>query len=239
MRPLLERLGRPERAGLVLLLGFVVWAAVAAALAGHLLSPASPYVAAPVALAAGVVLGAQVSKRADVRLVAITLLAISSVLLLSAVWTVGPTKGGLGYANANAALAVQLIGLSGLAMLKIDPAERVVPAIAAAIALAVVVVNSSAAGLGVAIPLLAAVAVTAWRPAHRRGWGVSFAIACAAVIAAGAAGIVVLAGRDAWPSWASSAFDSARRSLWATRSASAPMSNSRLSPCWRSAAFSC
>ena len=214
MRRLLDRLGAPEWAGLALLIGWVVWAVVAAGLAGQILAPTSPYVVAPVSLGIGVATGGLVTRRVDTMTIAIGLLGLAGLLLIGVLLTPGPGRGPLVYPNANAALAVQVIGLSGLAMVRTGRGERIVAAIAALVSLAVVAANGSTAGLGVALPLLAIVAMTARHPARRRGWAALFAVVCAAVIAAAATGIVTLARRDAWPSGANLAFDSVRRSLW-------------------------
>jgi O-antigen ligase len=214
VRPLLNHIGRSGLAGLALLVASIVWAVVCAEAAGQTLSPTSPYVAAPVALAVGVAAGHLVAAHSDRAAVTVVLLALTGTLLVGVLWTDGPAKNPLGYANANAALAVQLIGLSGLALLGVVGKRRIVLAFTTLGALAVVVANSSRAGIVVAVPLLAVVALMNWRPARCRTSGALAGVLGFAVTTVAAVVIVNLAGRDDWPTWASTAFDWARRSLW-------------------------
>jgi len=190
------------------------WAVFAAALEGRALSPTSPYVVAPLALAVGVAIGRLAAPYVGHRASALTLLGTTTYLLLAVLWTAGPAKGPLAYANANAALAVQLIALSGLVMTRTTGRWRAVAAVSALVALAVVDANASKAGLAVAVPLLAVVALGTWRPARRRSTMWIALLAAAATVASAAAAVGVLAYRPTWPSWALSAFDPARKTLW-------------------------
>ena len=211
MRRLLDAVGRPERGALALLAVWVTWSWVAALLAGRMPSLTSPYVLSPVVLAVGVVLGRLVATRVRPDVVVAGLVIVTTVLLLGVIWTDGPAKRPTAYANANAALAVQLIGLAGLAILRADSARRMVLWLTTAGAVAVIAANSSKAAFVVAVPLLAAIAVMSWRPARRAWWAV---LTGAASIVAVTVAVVHLAGLEHWPPGVTRALDPARQSLW-------------------------
>ncbi|GAA2168145.1 O-antigen ligase-like membrane protein [Humibacillus xanthopallidus] len=214
MRWPLHHIGKPVLAGLALLVAWILWAAICAGAGGQPLALTSPYVAAPVGLGVGVAAGSFVATRSSAPVVPLALMTLTGALIVGVMWTDGPAKNPLGYANANAALAVQLIGLSGLALLSQVGKRRILLALSAIGAFAVIVINSSRAGIVVAIPLLVVVAVSAWRPTRRQRVAVIAGMAGLAVSTLAAAVIVSLAARDEWPNWATTAFDSARRSLW-------------------------
>jgi len=211
MRRLLDRVGWPERAALALLALWVVWAWVAALLADRMPSLTSPYVLSPVVLAAGVALGHLVATRLERNVVVAGLVVVTTVLFLGVIWTDGPAKRPTAYANANAAVAVQVIALAGLAMLGSDRLRRVILWFTVAGALAVIAANASKAAFVVAVPLLAAIALMVWRPAARAG-GAVLVGSLSIVLSAGA--VVHLAARDQWPPRVLQALDPARQSLW-------------------------
>ena len=210
MRGLLDRVGWPERAALTLLALWVGWAWVATLLADRIPSLTSPYVLSPVVLAAGVALGHVVATRLPSVVVA-GLVVVTTVLFLGVIWTDGPAKRPTAYANANAAVAVQVIGLAGLAMLGSDRVRRVVLWLTVGGALAVIAANASKAAFVVAVPLLGAIALMVWRPAGRAWWAV---LGGALPIIGAAAGVVHLAAREQWPPRVLQAMDPARQSLW-------------------------
>ena len=211
MRGLLDRVGRPERAALALLAIWMLWSWVSALLAGRMPSLTSPYVLSPVVLAVGVLLGGLVATRLRVEVAVAWLVVVTTILFLGVIWTDGPAKRPTGYANANAALAVQLIALCGLAMLGSDRTRRVVLWLTTAGAVAVIAANASKAAFVVAIPLLGAVALMAWHPVRRARWAVPIA---ALSVLGTAVGVVRLAGVTAWPPDVLRALDPARQSLW-------------------------
>ena len=211
MRRLLARLGRPERAALALLALWVAWSSVAAVLAGRMPSLTSPYVLSPVVLVAGVAIGRLVATRLRTDVVVVGLAVVTTVLFLGVIWTDGPAKRPTAYANANAAVAVQVIGLAGLAMLGSDRVRRVVLWLTVAGAVAVIYANASRAAFLVAVPLLGAIALMAWRPSRRGGWAV---MPAAMTLLAGAVGVVHLAGREQWPPALVKALSASRQSLW-------------------------
>jgi O-antigen ligase len=200
-----------HRGGLLLLAAWVLWAATTARLHGLALSPLSPYVVSPLVLAAGLAGGRVVARRADSRLVDTTLLALSAVLLVGVVMTDGPAKGPIGYANANAAVAVQVTALCGIAMVGASTARRLLLLTAGLGALAVVALNNSRAGLIVTVPLVCGIGLAVWRPGRRRYWAL---LAAGVTLVGGAVGVVVLAAREDWPGWAVRGFDTTRQRLW-------------------------
>ena len=182
-----------------------------ALLADRMPSLTSPYVVAPVVLVVGVALGQLVATRLGRDVVVAGLVVVTTVLFLGVIWTDGPAKRPTAYANANAALAVQVIGLAGLAMLGADRGRRVVLWLTVAGALAVIAANASKAAFVVAVPLLAAIALMVWRPASRARWAVL--LGSVSIIGA-AVGVVLLAAREQWPPRVLQALDPARQSLW-------------------------
>ena len=206
--------GRAERAALLLLVVWILWAVTAAALAGQVLTAVSSYVIAPVALVVGVIFGRLVAPYAAHRATALVLLGAAFYILVAVVWTAGPAKGPLGYANANAALAVQVMGLCGLVMVRTTGRLRAASAVGAALALSTVAANGSRAGFAVAVPLLVVVIVMAWHPTQRRWSALAAATVGLLTVTAAALAISELARRDPWPVWALRAFDTARQTLW-------------------------
>lgn len=211
MRRLLDTVGWPERAALALLALWVGWSWVAALLANRMPSLTSPYVLSPVVLVASVTLGHLVATRLRRDVVVAGLIIVTTVLFLGVIWTEGPAKRPTAYANANAAVAVQVIGLAGLAMLGSDRVRRVILWLTVAGALAVIAANASKAALVVAVPLLVAIAFMVWRPATRAGWAV---LVGSVSIVLSAWAVVHLAARDQWPPGVLRALDPARQSLW-------------------------
>lgn len=198
-----------ERAAAALLGTWVVWAGVASAAAGRILSPLSPYVGAPIALAVGVSLGG-FAQRVPSRMMEKSLVGTAVFLFLSALFTLGPALSPTGYANANAALAVQLIGAAGLGMARADREGRNLLWLTIGNALAVIVVNRSAAALAIGVMVAAAALVS--RLAPKRRWP-PVVIGSAAFVAAMGA-VTWLARRQTWPPALLRDLDSARQSLW-------------------------
>lgn len=211
MRWFLDRIRWPEGVGLALLLAWVAWVGMSSLLADRMPSPSSPYLVAPLVLVAGVVGGRALSPHSAAPRLHAALLALAVVLVAGVPLTAEAGKAPLGYANANAALAVQVVGLCGLAMLATPRGRRALLGATLVLAVVAVALNRSAAALVVVGPVVAAVALAVWRPTTRRWWPV--VLGAAAVIAA-ATVIVRLADRTPWPSWAELGFDPVREQLW-------------------------
>lgn len=190
---------------------WVGWAWASALLADRMPSLISPYVLSPVVLAAGVAVGHLVATRLRNEVVVAGLVVVTTVLFLGVIWTEGPAKRPTAYANANAAVAVLVIGLAGLAMLGSDRVRRVVLWLTIGGAFAVIVANASKAAFVVAVPLLAAIALMVWRPSHRASWAV---LVGSVSILGASVGVVLLAAREQWPPRVIEALDPARQSLW-------------------------
>lgn len=197
--------------GLALIVVWIVWAGTAALLSGHLPPPTSPYVVAPCALAVGVALGRLVPGRARPTDLQGTLLLLATLMLFAVLASPLPGKAPLGYANANAALGVQVIGLCGLAVLGANRTGRRVLGTAVGFSIIGILANASTGALAVTVPLLALIGVAVWGPVRRRRWMVLGGATAALLVAAQ---VVRLAGLAEWPRWADLGIDSTRRSLW-------------------------
>ena len=210
-------LGWPGALGLALLGAWVLWSLASAVRGDAGLRPVLPYVLCPPVLVAGVVAGAHLRRRVHSPAVPVALVVTSTALVLGALLVVEPGKAPLGYPNANAALGVQLVALSGLALLA-TPATPgrgrlllVCSAVAAGLA---VVLNRSAAGVAVLLAVGVVVGLTVWRRPSAGAWRVA-AVAVGAVASASAGGLIVLAAREpVFPPWARTAFDPVREQLW-------------------------
>ena len=75
----------------------------------------APYVYAPLAVVIGAWAGHRLGRHVSPRVIALLLTLVALWMLLGVVLTAEPGKLPIGYANANAAMAVQLVALAGLA----------------------------------------------------------------------------------------------------------------------------
>lgn len=202
---------------------WLIWVVAAAALSGRPLSPLSPYLWAPLAGVAGVVVGRVIAPRAHRWPVGGTVAVIGLVFTVLCLTTLTPGKLPLRYANANAAMGVQLLVLAGLAALAQQPLARGGgtfptraglggPILAFLGAVGVLVANWSQAANVVGIPVaLAALWVGSGRSGPPR-W-VSYVIGVTSLVGSGTAG-VWLAAQPSWPAVALRALDPARKVLW-------------------------
>jgi len=212
---MLGRLGGGERFGLAVLVSWVGWAGIRSALAGQALSPLSPYVFAPVSLAAGVAVGTLLAPHARRRVVALSLLGATLYLLVAVLASGGPAKAPTGYANANAALAVQLTGLSGMALLSAPRGRRWPLVLPAIVSVGVAWANASVAALALGGPLLALVLAMGWKPAQRHTAKVVAIGVSAAAITGSATAVAALATQPSWPPSVLRLLDEARHTMWA------------------------
>lgn len=222
MRRLVSRLSPMDRVGLALVVVWIVWAATTSLINGRLLSPVSPYVVAPLMVALGVALGRRIAASArggggasdstDVRRVDAGLCVVTSVFFLWEIVRGGSGGGALGYANANAALAVQLQALVALAVIGAPAHRRRLLRVTLLGAALLGLIIGSRAGTAVALAVLVAIALALWGRVRRRWWGIAVG---AAAIATAATGNIRLAGQANWPGWADLAFDETRHQLWA------------------------
>lgn len=214
MRAVREHVGWGGAAALAPLALWWGWSVVAVVRSGWGLSPALPYLLCPLVLLAGVCLGGVVARHADSVAVRVALVIAGLILVIGVVMVTEPGKGPTGYANANAALAVQFVAICGLALLSTARERRRGVLVALALGVVAVALNRSTAGTAVALPVFTVVALAVWlRPARR--WWTAMSVAVGA-LAVGFAGWVILRAAEStpFPEWAVRAFDPVRERLW-------------------------
>ena len=225
-----RRPGPLDLAFLAVLIAFALWASITTVLTDRPLIEARGYLAVPVVLAGGVLLGRLAAHGADARSSAVR---AATVLLLPAglcLLAVGILDSSL-YANAQAATGVQIVALAALLLtstLRRGAGDRPLGALPTASVLptASLVLTALAAGLGLALAVraqaglmlvlvVAGVSVLALiRPeAVRRR--VSAGITTAAIGAALAV-VLALSSLPAWPRWLGDdqSLSFARQLLW-------------------------
>jgi O-antigen ligase len=174
-------------------------------------SPASPYVVAPIVLVLGIAGGQVLPRYADDSRLHLGLALAGVGLILGVLLTREPGKEPLGYANANAALAVQLVAMCGLGLLATPRGRRRSLVTALGLGVVAVALNRSAAGLAVCLPLVLVIGVVCWRRPVHRWW----AVVLGTLIAVGGAAVILRLGRGpTFPTWARGIFDTVREQLW-------------------------
>lgn len=216
---LTDRLSRLDGAGLALVGAWILWAVAASLLHGQFLTPLSPYVVAPVMVVVGIVVGRQCANRFardwadDPRLAGLAIAGVT-VFFGWEIWRGGAGGGPLGYANANAALAVQGLALLALAAMSASKGTRWLYVAALVGTMVTAVVIGSRAGLAVALPVVTVIVLVLLVRLRSRAWALAGLGLGATSIAAAAIGITLLAAMNSWPDVATVAFDEARRELW-------------------------
>ncbi|MGO1511280.1 MAG: O-antigen ligase family protein, partial [Actinomycetales bacterium] len=216
----LTRVGLTSRADRFLVAAvaaWLLWAGISTLIHGSSVALLSPYLTAPVIVLLGVVAGRALAARAPGRLVATG----SAVVALAVLFAI-PF-----YANAQAALGIQLVALTGLIALADTPADPVrprsltlpLPAILALVLGALLAARAQAGTvLVIAVAAVLALAVARDnRPARRRLPAPRTVVAAGmVVIAAAALAVVWLGTRGAWPSLltSSGSLSSTRHMLW-------------------------
>lgn len=215
MRRVQRLVGWPGSAALSLLTLWVLWSTLATVRSDWGWRPALPYVLCPLVLAAGVAAGAVLLRRwAHSPGLRLALVLVATWLVVGVLLESEPGKGPLGYPNANAALAVQVLSLSGLVLLATPRARRRGLVAACVLCLVAVALNRSTAGVAVAVPVAVVVAVVARvRPTGRWWPGVAVVVGVGAATTS-AALIVRAAQPPRFPPWARAAFDTVREQLW-------------------------
>lgn len=214
MRRLRELVGWPEVLGLLVLAGWVAWSVSMTVVRDGSWSGAEPYLLSPAVLVAGVVAGTALAHGASATGTRVALLVLSAGLVLGVLLTAEPGKEPTGYANANAAIAVQVVAMCGLAMLAARPPGRLWLWSALALAVVATVLNRSAAGVAVVVPVTLVVALAVGLRPRRRAWVWVAAVLGSATAAAAAAIIGGAARATVFPSWAVRLFDPVREQLW-------------------------
>lgn len=176
------------------------------------LAAIAPYVYAPLLIVGGGLLGVVAVRRLGLRSLARVVLVVGVFVALSALLSDHPGRGAIGYANANAALAVQLIALAGL--LTLVPSVRRLAWGGVVAGVVAVAANSSAGATAAAVVVLVALVLALVLRGGRRRWP---AVLVSLLICGAAVGTLMqLARRVAWPDWALVALDPVRRALWNT-----------------------
>lgn len=174
----------------------------------------APYVYAPLTVVVGGALGWFVVRRFGARPVAVVCLVVAAYVAVSALLTDHPGRGTIGYANANAALAVQLIALGGV--LAVGAGRGARPArlgwAGVLVGMVALLANDSSGATAVVGLVVGAIVLAAAVPGARRRWpavAVSLVVCVAAVVT-----LIQLARRVPWPDAVLGALDPVRRSLW-------------------------
>lgn len=185
-----------NRAGWALLASWLAWVVVTATI-NHRAQPLmTPYFTSPLVLLAGVLIGRRLASRAADVWVALSLLAASAYVWWSSNFVSGATGGPLGYANSNAALAVQLVALAALVALDVGVWLRVLLLGTAVLSAAAVLPTKSDAANVILVPLIAAIVVAHSVRLRSRWWSV--ALGAGGVLGA-AATMTVLTILPTWP----------------------------------------
>lgn len=204
------RLGTSERAGIAVLVAFAAWAVLRTFTGQGQPADVVAYVAGPVALAVGVGLGRRWLARRQQREAELFVGALVGVLVLALIVESGSGGGPLGYANANAALAVQMGALA--AVLAARTRTRALPLVLGLVALASTVAFRSIGGVATGlIVLIALISVLAGRPRRHAGW---LAAIGALLVTLTLWAVMVLAGREQWPPLAYATLSEARQIMW-------------------------
>ncbi|MDO5499335.1 MAG: O-antigen ligase family protein [Propionibacteriaceae bacterium] len=207
----LQRLQRHDWVLLILPLLFIAWTWAAASLADHSLPIDSPMVWAPAALAVGVVVGRLAGWVPRVILGALLALAVGATARSTITSGGGPLAGPLGYANANAALGIQLAALACVVAVSSGLVLRLLMLLVALGALAIPVLNTSTAAVGVSVLLIVGtiMALAGW--GRRAAWPAGIG---AGLTAVGAALTWFMATLSTWPAVAYQGLSEARHTLW-------------------------
>lgn len=177
---------------------------------GASVTATAPYLYAPLAVVLGGWLGWVAGHRVGPRITAAIAGLVATYVGLAALLADDPGRGAIGYANANAALAVQLTALGGLIALHRSTRWH---------GLAVVVISTGAAfangsqGATVAGLIVLAAIVTALAvPRIASRW--LAALVSLGLIVTGLLTLTELARREVWPEQAIAALTSVRQTMW-------------------------
>lgn len=214
MQPAKHRLDGGTSVGAVVLVLFVLWALARGIAAGTWLGGALAYLLSPLALGMGVWLGRSWLAGRGRREAELIIGALAAVLVLAMLTDPGAGGGPLGYANANAALAVQGAALAGV--LAARTRSWAIGLIVGLVTLVGPLAFRSIGGAAAAVVVLPALVVAVVGASGRvsRWLAGLAALAGAALVSAVAVGVVWLAELERWPALASATLDEARRVMW-------------------------
>lgn len=204
------RLSVGERFGAALLVTLAGWITLRVFLVEGSPAMAAAYLVLPISLSAGYALGRFWLPRLALRELELVIGALVGLLVLGAVVASGPAIGPLGYANANAALGVQLAGLAGL--LSVRFGARWSAVVLGLVALASALPNRSIGGVITGVLVSPALlAATAGRPRRRVAW---LAWTGGLVVVVTGAAVVWLARTADWPPAALAVLGRQRQIMW-------------------------
>ena len=208
---LTARLSRIDLVGIIFL---GLWGSWVAARAIHHNSHSwevLPYLTAPVFAVLGLVASRHFRGRLLPEWFATFLLALSAYVLISVTVLGGAGGGPLGYANANAALAIQLTAIACITALRTVGQARTWALWAMALYALSVPFTRSQAGVALLLALLPALALALTRPRKRRIWAVPTSVL---VVLAATAVVIYIARMQEWSSTFLKAFSGTRQQLW-------------------------
>lgn len=194
----------------MVVVGWLLLSLVRAWQVGASASQVAPYLYAPLLIVAGGWLGWWAGQRLGPQTVAKLALVAVAYIALAALLTNHPGRGVIGYANANAALAVQLIALAGL--IALHHRTRWHGLAAVAIGVVALLANASQGGTATGLIVLAAVVVALLHRGARRRWPVVVLSLGLCVVAVTI--LMSLARRTVWPDWAVTALSRVRHDMW-------------------------
>ena len=197
-------------ASAAILVGWLALAIMRAWQVGASASQVGPYLYAPLVIVLGAWLGWWAGQRLDPQTVAKIVIVAVAYIALAALITNHPGRGAIGYANANASFAVQLIALAGL--IALHHRARWHGLAAVAIGVVALLANASQGGTATGLIVLAAVVVALLHRGARRRWPpvVLSLGTCMLAVAV----LMSLARRTVWPDWALTALSRLRQDMW-------------------------
>ena len=200
-----------DRVGYVLLAGWLLWTVITATINHRQQSLMTPYFTSPLFIVFGALLGRRLARiGVDLR-AALLMFFVVAYLLWAVVFVGGPEGGPLGYSNATAALAAQLVALAGLLALDTRGSTRWLLLGVAVLAVLVVLITRSDAGTIIVVPLVAATALAMTGKVSRKWWSTTLGVV--GVVGAGAA-VVGLTIAQQWPQRVVNALSATRHGLW-------------------------
>lgn len=205
------KLSSIDRVGIALLILWVAWVIASAISHGSSFTDALPYLTAPAFAVLGWAAGYRLQTRGIPEWFAAFLLTLAIYVLVSMTVQGGAGGGPLGYANANAALGIQLTAVATITALNVNGQTRSWSLWAAALFALSVPWTLSQAGVALLVGVIPAFTLAIARPHKRRLWAVPLSM-----LAVGAAGLTIfyIARMSDWPSAFLRAFSGARQQLW-------------------------
>lgn len=205
------KLSPVDRVGIALLGLWFVWVTASSIGHGSNFTDALPYLTAPTFAVLGVIAGNWAQARGIPSWFTAFLLALAIYVLISVTVMGGAGGGPLGYANANAALGIQLTAVAAITALHTVGQTRTWALWAMGLCAVSVPFTLSQAGIALLLALLPALVLALTRPRKQRGWAVPLSML---VVTAAAGAVAYSARMQEWPSALLKALSGARQELW-------------------------